>query len=57
MSEFLRIEDLVVYQKLCELHIDTGDLPKSWPTEEKYELGVADSTFVQQLARKSCRKA
>ena len=38
MAEFLRIEDLFVYQKLCQLHIEVCDLVKSWPTEEKYEL-------------------
>jgi four helix bundle protein len=39
MGEFMRIEDLKVYQKLCYLHIEVCDLSKKWPPEEKYELG------------------
>jgi four helix bundle protein len=39
MGEFMRIEDLKVYQKLCFLHIEVCDLSKLWPPEEKYELG------------------
>lgn len=39
MSEFMRIEDLVVYQRLCELHISVCDLAAGWPAEERYELG------------------
>lgn len=39
MAEFMRVEDLNVYQKLCELHIEVCDLSHAWPTEEKYELG------------------
>ena len=38
MGGFLKIEDLLVYQKLCLLHIDVCDLTRSWPPEEKYEL-------------------
>ncbi len=38
MGGFLKIEDLVVYQKLCQLHIDVCDLTRKWPPEEKYEL-------------------
>jgi four helix bundle protein len=38
MSDFMRVEDLIVYQKLCDLHIDVCDLSASWPVEEKYEL-------------------
>lgn len=40
MSEFMRIEDLLVYQKLCRLHIEVCDLTHDWPAEEKYELGA-----------------
>jgi len=35
----MRVEDLKVYQKLCELHIEVCDLSHTWPAEEKYELG------------------
>jgi four helix bundle protein len=38
MAEFFRVEDLLVYQKLCDLHIEIGDLTKRWPAEERYEL-------------------
>jgi len=38
MAEFLRVEDLLVYQKLCDLHIEACDLTKSWPAEERFEL-------------------
>jgi four helix bundle protein len=38
MSDFMRVEDLIVYQKLCDLHIDVCDLSACWPIEEKYEL-------------------
>ena len=33
------VEDLEVYQKLCQLHIEICDLSHTWPSEEKYELG------------------
>ncbi len=39
MGEFMRVEDLKVYQKLCQLHIEVCDLTHSWPSEERYELG------------------
>jgi four helix bundle protein len=38
MGDFLRIEDLVVYQRLCELHLEVCELSKSWPIEERFEL-------------------
>ena len=38
MSTFMRIEDLVVYQKLCQLHLDVCTLVKTWPREERFEL-------------------
>jgi four helix bundle protein len=38
MGEFMRIEDLVVYQKLCQLHIDVSCLVRQWPKEERFEL-------------------
>ena len=39
MADFMRVEDLRVYQKLCQLHIEICDLTHDWPNEEKYELG------------------
>ncbi|HUY36045.1 MAG TPA: four helix bundle protein [Pirellulales bacterium] len=39
MAEFLSVEDLKVYQKLCQLHIEVCELTHQWPPEEKYELG------------------
>ena len=39
MGEFMRVEDLVVYQKLCQLHLDVCSLAKSWPRDERFELG------------------
>lgn len=39
MSEFMRVENLTVYQKLCELHIEICDISHKWPAEERYELG------------------
>jgi four helix bundle protein len=39
MADFMRVEDLKVYQKLCQLHIEVCDLTRNWPNEEKYELG------------------
>jgi four helix bundle protein len=39
MGIYRRLEDLVVYQRLCVLHIEVCDLASTWPPEEKYELG------------------
>ena len=38
MSEFMRIEDLQVYNKLCQLHIEVCSLSREWPREERFEL-------------------
>ncbi|HEX8341652.1 MAG TPA: four helix bundle protein [Tepidisphaeraceae bacterium] len=38
MGDFLRVEDLVVYQRLCDLHIEVCTLTRSWPIEERFEL-------------------
>ena len=38
MGEFMRVEDLVVYQRLCELHLVVCDLVRNWPAQERYEL-------------------
>jgi four helix bundle protein len=56
MPEFMRVEDLKVYQKLCVLHIDVCDLTKKWPAEERFELGGqarrASNSAPAQLAEK-----
>ena len=38
MSSFKRIEDLEVYNKLCDLYLEVCDLTHRWPAEERYEL-------------------
>ena len=38
MSDYMQVEDLKVYRKLCDLHIEVCDLSHQWPPEEKYEL-------------------
>ncbi len=54
---FLRVEDLEVYQKLCQLHLDVCALTHSWPSEERYELGSqarrASNSSPAQLAEKN----
>ncbi len=54
---YLDVEDLEVYQKLCQLHIDVCDLTHQWPQEEKYELGSqvrrASNSSPAQLAEKN----
>lgn len=39
MSDFFQVEDLKVYQKLVDLHIEISSLSLRWPDFEKYELG------------------
>jgi four helix bundle protein len=39
MASFMRVEDLSVYQKLCQLHIEVCELTRTWPAEERFELG------------------
>ena len=39
MGDYLRLEDLKVYRKLCRLHIQVCELSHTWPKEQKYELG------------------
>jgi len=56
MSGYKRLEDLNVYQKLCELHIRVCELTHNWPAEEKYELGSqarrSSNSAAAQLAEK-----
>ena len=39
MAGFMRVEDLVVYQKLCALHLEICICARPWPREERFELG------------------
>jgi len=39
MRTYRRLEDLIVYQKLCQLHIEVCASTHRWPAQEKYELG------------------
>jgi four helix bundle protein len=56
METYRRLEDLVVYQKLCRLHIEIGERTQRWPAEEKYELGSqarrSSNSAPAQLAEK-----
>jgi four helix bundle protein len=56
MASYRRLEDLVVYQKLCRLHIDVSAVTHGWPAEEKYELGSqarrSSNSAPAQLAEK-----
>jgi four helix bundle protein len=56
MAGYMRIEDLQVYQKLCDLHLDVCELTKSWPAEERFELGSqvrrSSNSAPAQLAEK-----
>ena len=56
MGAYRRLEDLVVYQKLCRLHIEVCEVSHGWPSEEKYELGSqirrSSNSAPAQLAEK-----
>ena len=39
MAQYMRVEDLKVYNRLCELHIEVCEIARKWPPEERYELG------------------
>jgi len=53
---YLDVEDLQVYQMLCQLHLEICDLSHTWPAEEKYELGSqirrSSNSAPAQLAEK-----
>ena len=53
---YLDVEDLQVYQNLCQLYLEICDLSHTWPTEERYELGSqirrASNSSPAQLAEK-----
>ena len=54
---YMDVEDLEVYKKLCRLHIEVCDLTRTWPQEEKYELGSqvrrSSNSSPAQLAEKN----
>ncbi|RZB35662.1 MAG: hypothetical protein SRB2_02959 [Desulfobacteraceae bacterium Eth-SRB2] len=56
-SNYMDVEDLEVYKKLCRLPIDVCDLTHKWPQEEKYELGSqsrrSSNSASAQLAEKN----
>jgi four helix bundle protein len=56
-KNYLEVEDLEVYRRLCRLHIDVCDLTHKWPKEEKYELGSqarrSSNSAPAQLAEKN----
>ena len=56
-KSYLDVEDLEVYRKLCQLHIDVCDLTHTCPKEEKYELGSqvrrSSNSSPAQLAEKN----
>ena len=56
-KNYLDVEDLEVYKKLCRLHIEVCDLAHAWPQEEKYELGSqarrSSNSAPAQLAEKN----
>ena len=56
-KNFMNVEDLEVYQKLCQLHIEVCDLTHTWPQEEKYELASqarrSSNSAPAQLAEKN----
>jgi four helix bundle protein len=53
----MKVEDLEVYKKLCQLHIEVCDLTHQWPLEEKYELASqvrrSSNSAPAQLAEKN----
>jgi four helix bundle protein len=56
-KSYLDVEDLDVYKMLCQLHIEVCNLTKTWPKEEKYELGSqvrrSSNSAPAQLAEKN----
>jgi hypothetical protein len=56
MEGYKRLEDLVVYQRLCQLHIAVSEVTHRWPAEERYELASqarrSSNSAPAQLAEK-----
>jgi four helix bundle protein len=57
VKNYMKVEDLEVYNMLCQLHIEVSDLTHQWPSEEKYELGSqvrrSSNSAPAQLAEKN----
>ncbi len=57
MKSYRDVEDLEVYGKLCQLHLDVCELTHGWPPEEKYEIGSqvrrSSNSAPAQLAEKN----
>jgi len=55
-KNYMDVEDLEVYKKLCQLHIEVCGLTHTWPQKEKYELGSqarrSSNSAPAQLAEK-----
>jgi four helix bundle protein len=52
----LKVQDLIVYQRLCEVHLKICSIIRGWPVEEKHELagqiGRCLNSSPAQLAEK-----
>jgi four helix bundle protein len=57
MKNYMEVEDLEVYKKLCHLHVDVCELSHNWPPEEKFELASqvrrSSNSAPAQLAEKN----
>lgn len=57
MKNYMEVDDLDIYHKLCQLHIEVCDLSHGWPTENRYELGSqvrrSSNSAPAQLAEKN----
>ncbi len=57
MRTYLDVEDLLVYQRLCALHLEVCDMSHEWPAEERYEIGSqirrSSNSAPAQLAEKN----
>ena len=56
-KDYMDVEDLEVYKKLCQLHMEVCDVTHIWSQEEKYELGSqarrSSNSAPAQLAEKN----
>lgn len=56
METYRRIEDLLVHQRRCQLHIEVSASTQKWPPEERCELGSqarrSSNSAPAQLAEK-----
>lgn len=48
MTTYRKLEDLVVYQKLCRLHIEIAELTHRWPASS---VGEADTDYIASPSR------